>query len=279
PELKNIIDKLANFVARNGPEFENMTKQKQQDNPKFSFLFGGEHYAYYQYKVHAEQAIINIQNKKMQEHAQQMMHQEQQQQQQQQPPPLLGGMVGSHLATPMSGPPPLLGPPPMSQWQSTVPPLLPNTAVVSVTIETPSQVPMQTPQQQAVASLQQQIAIQQQQIQNQSGLNDTQIKQSEQNLAAQYTSLMQQQQFQIEDTLEAMRHEELQQLAAECSVSLDDLNVTVKPIIDSCTKDAILSGKSWIFQHCTSDAQTHLVTKYLLRRIVARRPVLSCVCT
>ena len=55
-ELKNIIDKLANFVARNGPEFEQMTKQKQQDNPKFSFLFGGENYSYYQYKVQTEQA-------------------------------------------------------------------------------------------------------------------------------------------------------------------------------------------------------------------------------
>ncbi|KAH7936196.1 hypothetical protein HPB52_019916 [Rhipicephalus sanguineus] len=34
-ELRNIIDKLAQFVARNGPEFEQMTKQKQKDNPKF----------------------------------------------------------------------------------------------------------------------------------------------------------------------------------------------------------------------------------------------------
>lgn len=33
-----------------------MTKQKQQDNPKFSFLFGGENYSYYQYKVQTEQA-------------------------------------------------------------------------------------------------------------------------------------------------------------------------------------------------------------------------------
>lgn len=55
-ELKTIIDKLANFVARNGPEFEHMTKQKQKDNPKFSFLFGGEHFNYYQYKVTTEQA-------------------------------------------------------------------------------------------------------------------------------------------------------------------------------------------------------------------------------
>jgi calcium homeostasis ER protein len=47
---------LANFVARNGPEFEQMTKQKQKDNPKFSFLFGGEHFNYYQCKVNTEQA-------------------------------------------------------------------------------------------------------------------------------------------------------------------------------------------------------------------------------
>ena len=52
--MKNIIDKLANFVARNGPQFEEMTKQKQKDNPKFSFLFGGEFYTYYKFKVASE---------------------------------------------------------------------------------------------------------------------------------------------------------------------------------------------------------------------------------
>ena len=51
PEAKNIIDKLAQFVARNGPEFEKMTKTKQEGNPKFAFLFGGENYAYYDFKV------------------------------------------------------------------------------------------------------------------------------------------------------------------------------------------------------------------------------------
>lgn len=55
-ELRNIIDKLAQFVARNGPEFEQMTKNKQKGNPKFQFLYGGEYFNYYQYKVAAEQA-------------------------------------------------------------------------------------------------------------------------------------------------------------------------------------------------------------------------------
>ena len=55
-ELRNIIDKLAQFVARNGPEFEQMTKNKQKGNPKFQFLYGGEYFNYYQYKVTTEQA-------------------------------------------------------------------------------------------------------------------------------------------------------------------------------------------------------------------------------
>lgn len=32
-----------------------MTKSKQKGNPKFQFLYGGEYYNYYQYKVQAEQ--------------------------------------------------------------------------------------------------------------------------------------------------------------------------------------------------------------------------------
>ena len=54
-ELKNIIDKLANFVARNGPEFEQMTMNKQRDNSKFQFLFGGEWHTYYKWRVMTEQ--------------------------------------------------------------------------------------------------------------------------------------------------------------------------------------------------------------------------------
>lgn len=43
-------------MARNGPEFESITKRKQQGNPKFEFLYGGEDYQYYKYRVAMEQA-------------------------------------------------------------------------------------------------------------------------------------------------------------------------------------------------------------------------------
>lgn len=55
-DLKKIINKLAEFVARNGPDFEMMTKKKQENNPKFSFLYGGdEFFNYYVHRVAAEQ--------------------------------------------------------------------------------------------------------------------------------------------------------------------------------------------------------------------------------
>eukprot|EP00794_Sanderia_malayensis_P008111 gene8111-8980_t len=66
-EQRNIIDKLANFVARNGVKFEQLTKEKQRDNPKFQFLYGGEHHAYYKWKVHIEEQQIQMQDAQQQQ--------------------------------------------------------------------------------------------------------------------------------------------------------------------------------------------------------------------
>jgi splicing factor 3A subunit 1 len=41
PEVRNIVDKTATFVARNGPEFEQRIKQNEVNNPKFNFLNPG----------------------------------------------------------------------------------------------------------------------------------------------------------------------------------------------------------------------------------------------
>ena len=41
PEVRNIVDKTASFVARNGPEFEQRIKQNEINNPKFNFLNTG----------------------------------------------------------------------------------------------------------------------------------------------------------------------------------------------------------------------------------------------
>ncbi|KDP33406.1 hypothetical protein JCGZ_06977 [Jatropha curcas] len=51
PELQKVIDKLVEYATKNGPEFEVMIREKQKDNPAYSFLFGGEGHNYYRYKL------------------------------------------------------------------------------------------------------------------------------------------------------------------------------------------------------------------------------------
>ena len=43
-----------------------MTMDKQRDNPKFNFLFGGESHAYYKWRVGQEQASLYGQHSQQQ---------------------------------------------------------------------------------------------------------------------------------------------------------------------------------------------------------------------
>ncbi|CAG5119503.1 unnamed protein product [Candidula unifasciata] len=188
--MKNIIDKLANFVARNGPQFEEMTKQKQKDNPKFAFLFGGEYYTYYKFRVASEIAreYINI---------------------------------SPYFHCPL-----------LTQF---------------------------FPHVQAQAQVTQlQTHIQEQ------------VSQSENNLAAQYQVLMQQQQNQIQDTIVKSLENKLSSLLQECELTIEDFNGAFQPIIESCTKDAILAGKNWIMQRTSSDKFCNALAQYFLKRITSK---------
>ncbi|CAM0909482.1 unnamed protein product [Alopecurus aequalis] len=51
PELQKRIDKLVEYIAKNGPEFEIVIRDKQHDNPDYAFVFGGEGHAYYRYML------------------------------------------------------------------------------------------------------------------------------------------------------------------------------------------------------------------------------------
>ncbi|CAF1083321.1 unnamed protein product [Rotaria sordida] len=52
PEVRNIVDKTASFVARNGPSFESKVKEAEANNSKFNFLNPHDPYhAYYLHKV------------------------------------------------------------------------------------------------------------------------------------------------------------------------------------------------------------------------------------
>ena len=50
-ERAKFIDTTAMFVAKNGPAFEQMARERQRGDPKFSFLHGGPDEGYYRYKL------------------------------------------------------------------------------------------------------------------------------------------------------------------------------------------------------------------------------------
>ncbi|KAJ3141868.1 splicing factor 3a, subunit 1 [Geranomyces variabilis] len=52
PEIKNIVDKTADYVARSGSQFEDRIREREKHNPKFCFLNPTDPYrAYYDFKI------------------------------------------------------------------------------------------------------------------------------------------------------------------------------------------------------------------------------------
>ncbi|PIA53639.1 hypothetical protein AQUCO_00900306v1 [Aquilegia coerulea] len=59
-EVKKVADKLASFVAKNGRQFEHITRQKNPGDTRFKFLFDTNcaDYKYYEYRLIEEEKIF-----------------------------------------------------------------------------------------------------------------------------------------------------------------------------------------------------------------------------
>ncbi|CAH2241497.1 jg10664 [Pararge aegeria aegeria] len=229
-DLRNIIDKLAQFVARNGPEFEKMTKTKQKNNPKFSFLYGGEYFNYYQYKVTTEQAILKQSAGGQAAPAPAGAYSAQNRQyvlpQQASATPAQLGLAASMAVAPA-----------LQQW------LAANSAPTAASRSDCDSVNAQI------------------------NILREQITQSENNLNAQHTVLIQQQQAKINELVSKAQMETIQIMAEENNISLSELDTILQPIIDTCTKDSISNGKGWILQHATSHDAGKVISQHLLRKV------------
>ncbi|XP_018369886.1 PREDICTED: calcium homeostasis endoplasmic reticulum protein [Trachymyrmex cornetzi] len=279
-ELRNIIDKLAQFVARNGPEFEQMTKNKQKDNPKFGFLFGGEHFNYYQYKVTTEQAILKQKGINPMQNADPRLNVSQQQQQTAAnavSQPLNNVNLASGLSTQNNGINPVVGIGP--QVGSQAGPVLPGQIggpgnagppIGPVSSAMGGVNPPITGVAQAVniagppAWLQNELAN----LQSQQTTLQEQVRQSEQNLAAQHAALMAQQQGRVEDAVRQAQEQALQNNAQNTNTDLAAFDTVLQPIIDSCTKDSISAGKAWILQNSLTSQSNQVVADHLLKRVI-----------
>jgi calcium homeostasis ER protein len=101
----------------------------------------------------------------------------------------------------------------------------------------------------------------------QSALQD-QVRQSEQNLAAQHAALMAQQQGRVEDAVRQAQENTLQTNAQTTNTDLAGFDAVLQPIIDSCTKDSISAGKAWILQNSTTLQSNQVVAEHLLKRYI-----------
>ncbi|XP_046423952.1 calcium homeostasis endoplasmic reticulum protein [Neodiprion virginianus] len=282
-DLRNIIDKLAQFVARNGPEFEQMTKNKQKDNPKFGFLFGGEHFNYYQYKVTTEQAILKQKGINPMQNADPRLNVSQQQQTAAavaspqnnvslasslsaqnnglsqvvgNPGPVIPGITGVPGVSGVPGPiggPGNVGPPvgaipgPIRNVNSPIGGVNPG-----VNIAGPS------------GWLRNELA----QLQSQQATLREQVRQSEQNLAAQHAALMAQQQGRVEEAVRQAQEASLQNNAQHTNTDLSAFDSVLQPIIESCTKDSISAGKAWILQNSITAQSNQVIAEHLLKKVI-----------
>jgi len=261
PEQRNIIDKLAQFVARNGPDFEVTTKSRQKGNPKFQFLFGGEFYHYYTYKVNAEQAAMRQQQQQQGQGPQGYGWPNQQQQSwgggaYQQPTQHQPGGYQGHYNNSPSGQAQQAsgggggagGRPPR--------PLM----------DIPTYMPPHGQGQQPSVNIQE-LRDGIDGMKKQRETLRKQITESESNLAAQQTVTHDQTKLLSAEAIRKARWEHLELLANDTGLDLEEVETVFQPIIESCTKDSISGGKGWIFNKATSHDNNKLIAHYLSYRV------------
>uniref|UniRef100_A0A146KXF5 Calcium homeostasis endoplasmic reticulum protein n=3 Tax=Lygus hesperus TaxID=30085 RepID=A0A146KXF5_LYGHE len=263
-ELRNIIDKLAQFVARNGPEFEQMTKNKQKGNPKFGFLFGGEYFNYYQYKVTTEQAILKLKDGRGGDSN---------------PPPptppqappapnITATSLSSMLMNAVQGISQQAGSP-MTSMPSLNNPAQAGLVAQWIVQHTQQQVQQQTQvHQPPLPPLPSGPPTTIESLTQQQNVLHEQINQSEQNLNAQHLVLVHHEDAQIEQEIRKSEMEKLQREAEELGISLSDFDSVLQPIMDSCTKDSISNGKTWLLNRATCKAINDLLARYLLFKVL-----------
>lgn len=103
-------------------------------------------------------------------------------------------------------------------------------------------------------------------LQSQQTTLQDQVRQSEQNLAAQHAALMAQQQGRVEDAVRQAQESNLQSDAHTTNTDLSAFEAVLQPIIDTCTKDSISAGKAWILQNSTTLESNQVVAEHLLKR-------------
>ncbi len=121
------------------------------------------------------------------------------------------------------------------------------------------------PQMPPVGSLQQ-IPIMQAQI----NMIKEQIQQSESNLTAQREAFKFKTKAQIDEAVKQKHTTFYNALLKESQLDLASFESVINKIIEACTKEAIATGRNYVFSKCLTDKKIQMVCHYIQQRILSK---------
>ncbi|VUZ39284.1 unnamed protein product [Hymenolepis diminuta] len=255
PHRRDVIDKLAQFVARNGPEFERMTMEKQRGNLDFAFLSGGEFSDYYKHKVEE----FKMTTPQQLHHPNDAMPHQQPYHHNTMPPHQQWGgpsypnqgwnECGDNWNNPGWQYPSTQGNwgPNWGPQNGPLPPWY-NSPYPSNFYPPGPYPPHQGSQ-----------------------LSEDDVKRSEANLKAQYDKIIGEElPLAIKQCLDRARMEAFIASAARLSFNPEEVSAAIQPIVEACTKENIARGKNFSVETMSkSDGHANLLADYLLLRVQA----------
>lgn len=270
---KNLIDKVAQYVAKNGTEFEHMMKNKQTGNNEYGFLSpSGPYYKYYQSKVKSEQIAfkLNQQREAATQAARDQVAQSHQGQ---------GGWNAQSQSKPH-----------VNKWNPTLKiggwqnPNAGNTGWGGTQSNTgkvqawgksggmstsggsggwkPEQ--HETPPTTAT-----QMESLRDEYQTKKADYDSKIKESDGNLKEQRKSLMTDKENRVDQVIEEKLIFECSRDALKLDLNLDEFHRILRPIVKHCTKESIATGKAWILHNGSNTTTARLITRYISARVLS----------
>jgi len=113
----------------------------------------------------------------------------------------------------------------------------------------------------------QQIPIMQAQI----NMIKEQIQQSESNLTAQREAFKNKTKIQIEEAIKQKQATFYDTLLKESQLDLASFEAVIDKIIESCTKEAIATGRNFVLSKCLTDKKFQMACHYLQQRILSQQ--------
>ena len=95
-----------------------------------------------------------------------------------------------------------------------------------------------------------------------------QISQSERNLSGQDEFLNKQKRVKVEEALKSIVNDKLQLLKKESSIDFGQFEKLTNKIVQVCTKDAISSGRNFVFHNNLNERHFETICYYLTQRII-----------